>query len=180
MIHHSSYHNIHPTIHVNSIQQRGADFLFENANNQTLKKVTHLNQFIFEMLYEKFNVYWKRIFAKGTHFGWIHHRVLNGRFVLGLILFHMAYGATNTKLFLFVGVFLSTISRYLHWARKVLAYVLDEILYFTLSCLSYEYLVAIGNKIAEIQNEVMRGCIAIIDFQWMGSEGSQILLAYHK
>jgi hypothetical protein len=57
----------------------------------------------------------------------------------------------------------STISRYLHWARKVIAYVLDEIPYSTLTCPSHEYLVAIGNKIAEIQNEVMRGCIAIID-----------------
>jgi hypothetical protein len=54
MIHHFPYHNIHPTIHVNSIQQRGADFLFENADNQTLEKVTY---FAFEMLYEKFDVY---------------------------------------------------------------------------------------------------------------------------
>jgi hypothetical protein len=43
MIHHFLYHNIHPTIYVNSIQQRGADFLFENANNQTLKKIICLN-----------------------------------------------------------------------------------------------------------------------------------------
>jgi hypothetical protein len=43
MIHHSPYHNIHPTIHVNSIQQRNANFLFENANNQTLEKITRLN-----------------------------------------------------------------------------------------------------------------------------------------
>jgi hypothetical protein len=60
-------------------------------------------------------------------------------------------------------VSLSTISRYLHWARKVLAYVLDEIPYSTLTCPSDEYLIAIGNKIAEIQNEVMRGCITVID-----------------
>jgi hypothetical protein len=33
MIHHSPYRNIHLTIHVNSIQQRSADFLFENTNN---------------------------------------------------------------------------------------------------------------------------------------------------
>jgi hypothetical protein len=43
MIHHFLYYNIHPIIHVNSIQQRGADFFFENANDQTLEKVTCLN-----------------------------------------------------------------------------------------------------------------------------------------
>jgi hypothetical protein len=69
MIHHFPYCNIYPIIHVNSIQQRGADFLFENANNQTLKKIIRLNQFAFKMLYEKFNVYWKKGLAEGTHFG---------------------------------------------------------------------------------------------------------------
>jgi hypothetical protein len=69
MIHHFPYRNIHLIIHVNSIQQRSADFLFENANNQTLKKVTHLNQFAFEMLYKKFNVYWKRGLVERIHFG---------------------------------------------------------------------------------------------------------------
>jgi hypothetical protein len=115
------------------------------------------------MLYEKFYIYWKKGFAKGIHFGQIHHCVLNGRSTLGLILFHMAHGATNTELSLFASVFLSTISRYLHWARKVLAYIFDEIPYSTFSCPSHKYLVAIGNKIAEIQNEVMRGCITVID-----------------
>jgi hypothetical protein len=33
MIHYFPYRNIHLTIHVNSIQQRGANFLFKNANN---------------------------------------------------------------------------------------------------------------------------------------------------
>jgi hypothetical protein len=107
MIHHSPYRNIHPTIHVNSIQQGSADYLFENVNNQTLEKITRLNQFVFEMLYGKFNIYWKRGFAEGTHFGRIHHRVLNGRSTLGLILFHMAHRATNTELSLFTGVSLS-------------------------------------------------------------------------
>jgi hypothetical protein len=106
MIYHFPYRNIHPTIHVNSIQQRSVDFLFENANNQTLKKITCLNRFAFEMLYEKFNIYWKRGFAKRTHFGQIHHYVLNSRSTLRLILFHMTYSATNTKLFLFAGMFL--------------------------------------------------------------------------
>jgi hypothetical protein len=57
MIHHFPYRNIHLTIHMNSIQQGSADFLFENADDQTLEKITCLNQFAFEMLYEKFNVY---------------------------------------------------------------------------------------------------------------------------
>jgi hypothetical protein len=75
----------------------------------------------------------------------------------------MAHGVANTKLFLFANVFLLIISYYLHWVCKVLAYVLNEIPYSTLSCPLHEYLVAIGNKIAEIQYEVMKGCIAIID-----------------
>jgi hypothetical protein len=66
------------------------------------------------MLYEKFNVYWKKGLAEGTHFGWIYHRVLNGQSALGLMLFHMAHGATNTKLFLFANVSLLTIFCYLH------------------------------------------------------------------
>jgi hypothetical protein len=107
MIHHSPYRNIHPTIHVNSIQQGSADFLFENVDNQTLEKISRLNWFAFEMLYEKFNVYWKRGFAERIHFGRIHHHVLNGQSALGLILFHMAHRAINTKLSLFIGVSLS-------------------------------------------------------------------------
>jgi hypothetical protein len=75
------------------------------------------------MLFEKFDVYWKKGLAEGTHFGRIHHRVLNGRSALGLILFHMAHSAANTELSFFAGVSPSTISRYLHWARKVLAYM---------------------------------------------------------
>jgi hypothetical protein len=75
MIHHSPYRNIHPTIHVNCIQQRGDDFLFENADDQTLEEVTRLNRFAFEMLYEKFKVNWKKGLAEGTHFSRIHHRV---------------------------------------------------------------------------------------------------------
>jgi hypothetical protein len=59
------------------------------------------------MLYEKFDVYWKRGFAKRTYFGRIHHCVLNGQSALGLILFHMAHRATNTELSLFTSVFLS-------------------------------------------------------------------------
>jgi hypothetical protein len=43
MIHHFPYHNIHPTIYINNIQQRSTNFLFKNANNQILKKVIHLN-----------------------------------------------------------------------------------------------------------------------------------------
>jgi hypothetical protein len=43
MIHHFPYHNIYSTIYVNSIQQGNANFLFENANNQILKKITCLN-----------------------------------------------------------------------------------------------------------------------------------------
>jgi hypothetical protein len=39
MIHHSPYHNIHFTIYMNGIQQKSVDFLFENANDQTLKKI---------------------------------------------------------------------------------------------------------------------------------------------
>jgi hypothetical protein len=107
IIHYFLYRNIHPTIHVNSIQQGSADFLFENANNQTLKKITHLNRFVFEMLYEKFDVYWKRGFAERTHFGQIHYCVLNGRSALGLILFHMAHSATNTEFSFFASMFLS-------------------------------------------------------------------------
>jgi hypothetical protein len=57
MIHHSPYCNIHFIIHVNSIQQKSADFLFENVNNQILKKIARLNRFTFEMLYKKFNIY---------------------------------------------------------------------------------------------------------------------------
>jgi hypothetical protein len=120
MIHQSPYRNIHLTIHVNSIQQGGADFLLENADDRALEKGTHLNRFAFEMLYEKFEVYWKKGLAEGTHFGRIHHRVLNGRSALGLILFHMTHGAANTELFLFAGVSPSTISRYLHGLVKFL------------------------------------------------------------
>jgi hypothetical protein len=43
MIHHSPYRNIHLTIHMNSIQQRSVDFLFENEDDQILKKITRLN-----------------------------------------------------------------------------------------------------------------------------------------
>jgi hypothetical protein len=43
MIHHSPYRKFHLTIHVNSIQQGSTDFLFENVDNQTLKKITCLN-----------------------------------------------------------------------------------------------------------------------------------------
>jgi hypothetical protein len=59
------------------------------------------------MLYEKFNIYWKRGFAEGIHFGQIYHRVLNGQSALGLILFHIAHSATNTELSLFTNVSLS-------------------------------------------------------------------------
>jgi hypothetical protein len=52
IIHYSLYCNIHLTIHVNSIQQGSADFLFENANNQTLEKITCLSRFAFEMFFE--------------------------------------------------------------------------------------------------------------------------------
>jgi hypothetical protein len=68
MIHHSPYRNIHPTIHVNCIQQGGADFLFENADDQTLEKVTHLNRFAFKMSYEKFKVNWKKSFCRKNSF----------------------------------------------------------------------------------------------------------------
>jgi hypothetical protein len=115
------------------------------------------------MLYEKFNVYWKKGFVERIYFGQIHYCVLNSQFALGLIFFHMVHGATNTKLSLFAGVFLSTISHYLYWVCKVLAYILDEISYSTFSCPSHEYLVAIRNKIVKIQNKVMRGCIAVIN-----------------
>jgi hypothetical protein len=115
------------------------------------------------MLYEKFNVYWKKSLAEGIHFGQIHHRVLNSQSAFGLILFHIAHSATNIELFFFASMSLLTIFRYLHWAYKVLTYVLNEILYFILSCPLHEYLVAIGNKIVEIQNEVMRGYIAVIN-----------------
>jgi hypothetical protein len=63
---------------VNSIQQGSAEFLFENANNLTLEKVTYLNQFTFEIFFEKFNVYWKKGLAEGTHFGRIHYHILHG------------------------------------------------------------------------------------------------------
>jgi hypothetical protein len=43
IIHYSPYRNIHSTIHMNNIQQGNADFLFENIDNQTLKKITRLN-----------------------------------------------------------------------------------------------------------------------------------------
>jgi hypothetical protein len=59
------------------------------------------------MLYEKFDVYWKRSLVEETHFGRIHHCVLNGQSALELILFHMAYSVTNTEFFLFASVFLS-------------------------------------------------------------------------
>jgi hypothetical protein len=75
----------------------------------------------------------------------------------------MAYNTTNTKLFLFVDMFLLTIFCYLHWICKVLIIVLNEISYSTFSYLSHKYLIAIENKIVKIQNKVMKGCIAIID-----------------
>jgi hypothetical protein len=59
------------------------------------------------MLYEKFNVSWKRSLAKRTHFGRIHYYVLNSQSTLRLILFHMAHSVTNTEFSLFTSVFLS-------------------------------------------------------------------------
>jgi hypothetical protein len=59
------------------------------------------------MLYEKFNIYWKRSFAKRIHFGRIYYHVLNGQSAFGLILFHMTHSTTNTELSLFTSVFLS-------------------------------------------------------------------------
>jgi hypothetical protein len=92
----------------------------------------------------------KKDLIEETHFGQIHHYVLNSQSTFGLILFHIVYSITNTNFFLFISVFLSTISYYLYWVCKVLTYVLDEIPYFTFSCLLHEYFITIKNKIVEI------------------------------
>jgi hypothetical protein len=39
----------------------------------------------------------RKSLVKGTYFGRIHYNVLNGQSALGLILFHMVYGITNTE-----------------------------------------------------------------------------------
>jgi hypothetical protein len=58
------------------------------------------------MLYEKFNVYWKKGLTEGIYFSQIHYHILNGQSTLGLILFHMAHVVTNTEFSLFTNVFL--------------------------------------------------------------------------
>ena len=62
------FHFEHPLLHVDYIQQGGADFLFENADNQTLEKVSRLVRATFVLIYEKFLPFWLQGMDEGSRF----------------------------------------------------------------------------------------------------------------
>lgn len=163
LAHHFPFRQNPPNLHVDCVQHGGANFLFDHADDQTLEKVTRLNLHCFNLIYDRFKHYWEHGMDANSRFAHVHRRALTGRAALGLLLFYMAHGPSHTALALFAGVSLATISRYLKWGRLALSRSLNEIPQATMDCPPEDYLCALGDRIAEIQDPVMRGCVIVVD-----------------
>lgn len=156
-----------PILRVSCLQKGGADFFFERADDTSLEKVTRLNRETFQLLYDHFYEAWQQTplpnSSQGSSIVRIRRRCLSAQASLGICLFFLAYCPPLTALCLFSGVSQPSISRYLQHSLQILLSVLRMLPGGEVACPSAETLSFIGNEVARIYHEVMRGCVIVTD-----------------
>jgi hypothetical protein len=159
-----------PILHSCSILKGGANFFFDNCDESSLEKVTRLDGACFDLIYSKFEPYWRKSMSSKSSHARLNSRKRTGRAALGLGLYFLAHGMPYTGLSLFTGLVLSSTSRYVRWSVKVLLRCLDDVPEATLDCPPAAYLQRIGHLAGEIYGSVMRGLCIITDGSLHGLE----------
>lgn len=155
-----------PYLHSSSLPIGSINSFAQSADSSSLEAVTRLNRISFEILLKPFSEIFNRPFQEnsGEKKGRLQQRKISAPGGLVLALHFLAHAPSLCSLCLFTGAVMSTTSRYLTLALKILQRCLQECSEGSLDLPGIDYLRQLGDLSTTVfGHDCMQGCIIVTD-----------------